>query len=574
MAYTHGFMIMLWIAVLLAHSCRAASWSRTFSQASNVEYDVVMPPFSTTRDNEYLCAGFSMYDRPMRIVSIESLPDVSNVHHVLLFACKNGPSRNNEKVWPCHMQPACDSAGENIIYAWGQGASSVSFPEGVGLSVGSGTAIPTFVLQIHYLKPRPIVDATGLRLRMTPDRMPQSAGMISYASSFVIPPRKKSYIVSNDCCYSGFQTVYGFAASVHTHTLGREVGLEKASASGKDGKLSPLESVLKYNPQRPQSFHPIEPPLPFRPGDTLRQYCTYDSRNYTRAITSGQTTEHEMCNLYLLVYSEVPVIFWCIDREEWINVHAVGGLDAKGYLKSETEIWTSPKIISSINVDSGGKSVTFPLGQVSGISAAPTEVGRSAMVWVFHRGPRIWNISSFDRDTHKIADSDAIRVPTVLLLDRDTGSLVKSFGADMFSMPHMISPARNGGVWLVDTGLHQVFKMSADGELELVLGTRDQPGSSNTTFCKPTHAVEAADGAIFVADGYCNSRIVKFDATGRYNREFEIAEQRKGVAPLPHSLALEECRRRIYVADRDSSRILVLDMDTGDLIGMISRLLF
>lgn len=55
--------------------------------------------------------------------------------------------------------------------------------------------------------------------------MPYSAGMLSYASWFTIPPRAKSHPVVNACCYRGFQPLRSFAVRVHTHALGREVSM-------------------------------------------------------------------------------------------------------------------------------------------------------------------------------------------------------------------------------------------------------------------------------------------------------------------------------------------------------------
>jgi hypothetical protein len=43
------------------------------------------------------------------------------------------------------------------------------------------------------------------------------------------------------------------------------------------------------------------------------------------------------------------------------------------------------------------------------------------------------------------------------------------------------------------------------------LGTEFEPGEDAEHFCMPTDVSVSSDGSIFVADGYCNSRIVKFD---------------------------------------------------------------
>jgi hypothetical protein len=44
-----------------------------------------------------------------------------------------------------------------------------------------------------------------------------------------------------------------------------------------------------------------------------------------------------------------------------------------------------------------------------------------------------------------------------------------------------------------------------------------QPGSDQNHFCQPTDvAVDPDTGAIYVSDGYCNSRIVQFSPNGNF----------------------------------------------------------
>lgn len=52
------------------------------------------------------------------------------------------------------------------------------------------------------------------------------------------------------------------------------------------------------------------------------------------------------------------------------------------------------------------------------------------------------------------------------------------------------------------------------------LGEHLQPGSDKKHFCKPTDVAVANNGHFFVADGYCNSRIMKFDENGKFLTEF------------------------------------------------------
>lgn len=53
----------------------------------------------------------------------------------------------------------------------------------------------------------------------------------------------------------------------------------------------------------------------------------------------------------------------------------------------------------------------------------------------------------------------------------------------------------------------------------LILGKAFEPGNDDQRYCKPTAVQTMANGDFFVSDGYCNSRIVK------YNREGEKITQ-------------------------------------------------
>lgn len=54
------------------------------------------------------------------------------------------------------------------------------------------------------------------------------------------------------------------------------------------------------------------------------------------------------------------------------------------------------------------------------------------------------------------------------------------------------------------------------GELEpaLTFGHSFQPGPGVRHLCMPTSIAVASTGEIFIADGYCNNRILKFNAAG------------------------------------------------------------
>lgn len=91
-------------------------------------------------------------------------------------------------------------------------------------------------------------------------------------------------------------------------------------------------------------------------------------------------------------------------------------------------------------------------------------------------------------------------------------------------MPHGLTIDSNGNVWLTDVALHQIFKFDSHGNTVLLeLGVKFEPGGGAQHFCKPTSVAVLANGEFFVADGYCNSRIIKYSNTGMRLLEWGVS---------------------------------------------------
>ena len=90
----------------------------------------------------------------------------------------------------------------------------------------------------------------------------------------------------------------------------------------------------------------------------------------------------------------------------------------------------------------------------------------------------------------------------------------------MFRRPHSVyispyDPQKN--VWIVDDYRHAIFKFSNDGKKLLqTIGTPNVPGADDKHFYRPTFMAWLPDGTFYVADGYANTRVVKFDKNGKY----------------------------------------------------------
>ncbi|CAD5207621.1 unnamed protein product [Bursaphelenchus okinawaensis] len=193
-------------------------------------------------------------------------------------------------------------------------------------------------------------------------------------------------------------------------------------------------------------------------------------------------------------------------------------------------------------------------GQVNGIGLN----SQNQMV-VFHRGDREWNQYSFSNKNVFNTSLSPIKNNTITVVDPSTGNVVAEHNADLFYMPHGLTVDHDDNVWVTDVGSHQVFKLNKDFKPILTLGEKLVPGDDNTHFCKPTDVAVAKSGEFFVADGYCNSRVMKFDKDGKFIGSFGHANT--GISPkageffVPHSLVLIEDMNMICVADRENRRI-------------------
>jgi hypothetical protein len=131
--------------------------------------------------------------------------------------------------------------------------------------------------------------------------------------------------------------------------------------------------------------------------------------------------------------------------------------------------------------------------------------------------------------------------------------------------PHQIyispyDPERR--VWVVDDMRHAIFIFSNDGKKLLkTLGELDEFGDNDDEkrFRRPTDIAWLPDGTFFVADGYGNKRVVKFDKDGKF------LKRAMSGAPTPfntvHGIAVAGSPPRVFVSDRSNRRIQVFDTD-------------
>ena len=171
----------------------------------------------------------------------------------------------------------------------------------------------------------------------------------------------------------------------------------------------------------------------------------------------------------------------------------------------------------------------------------------------------------------------------ITLFDRQ-GSILTRWGQGFFGRAHGSGMGPDTAFYCTDDRKHTVTKFTPDGKTILMtLGKADTPSDTGyretphlferiasikfggAPFNRPTGVGVAKNGDIYVADGYANARIHRFNAKG----ELLASWGQPGAGPsqfrLPHNLWVDE-DSRVWVADRENSRIQIFRED-GKFLG-------
>ena len=157
------------------------------------------------------------------------------------------------------------------------------------------------------------------------------------------------------------------------------------------------------------------------------------------------------------------------------------------------------------------------------------------------------------------------------------GKYMREIGKDMYAadFAHVVRVDKDDNIWAVDEGSNMIVKFNQAGEVVMTLGRKweipdgrpeeptpggPRPIPRGANFNRQTDVAWDPQGNIYVADGYNNSRVVKFAKDGDLVKWVGT----RGTGPLefntPHSIAADS-KGNIYVADRGNNRIQVLDTD-------------
>src|SRR4051812_33246599 len=161
---------------------------------------------------------------------------------------------------------------------------------------------------------------------------------------------------------------------------------------------------------------------------------------------------------------------------------------------------------------------TIKLDQVSGVT-----INSSGEIFIFHRGER-----------------------PIIVMDK-VGKFLRSFGEGTKSA-HGLRCDSADNIWATDVVNHTVTKFAPDGKVLMMLGEKGIEGEDQTHFNKPTDVAFAPDGNFFVSDGYGNSRVVKFDKSGKFLLAWGKKGTGEGEFNTPHAVRLDS-KGNVFIGD-------------------------
>ena len=165
------------------------------------------------------------------------------------------------------------------------------------------------------------------------------------------------------------------------------------------------------------------------------------------------------------------------------------------------------------------------------------------------------------------------------------GKFIKEWGQNAygFAFAHAVRVDKYDNIWVIDEGSNMVMKFNPQGLITMVLGRKDEavdylerfleegrkvdpatlsaPGSGGGrggTFGRPTDVAWDLQDNIFVADGYTNSRVAKFNKDGDYLKSVGTRGTGPSQFNTPHTITAD-AKGNIYVGDRGNRRIQVFD---------------
>jgi DNA-binding beta-propeller fold protein YncE len=241
--------------------------------------------------------------------------------------------------------------------------------------------------------------------------------------------------------------------------------------------------------------------------------------------------------------------------------------------------------IPEISYDSTPNFLKLPVGLYLG-EAVGVATNSKGHVFVYTRtgSPRV------TLGTNRVFAKSAARL---FEFDQD-GKYLREIGQGLygFLFAHAVRVDRQDNIWVIDEGSNMVIKFDPDGRVLMTLGRKPEAipvpapaanaggerggagarggergrggpagaGIPGDNFNRPTDVAWDSAGNIYVADGYGNSRVAKFDKNGRFVKSWGSRGTEPGQFNIVHTIAID-AQNNVYVGDRENKRIQVFDVE-------------
>ena len=188
-----------------------------------------------------------------------------------------------------------------------------------------------------------------------------------------------------------------------------------------------------------------------------------------------------------------------------------------------------------------------------------------------------------------------------------TGKFTREIGQGIygFLQPQQVRVDAQDNVWVVDQMSTQVIKFDSSGRVQMVLSRKPEamtvpnarldplptgipviqpapeagrggggggrgggggpaplPGAgvAGESFVRPTDVAWDAQGNIYVADGYGNARVAKYDRNGKWIKNWGSRGTGQGQFNIVHGIAID-AQGNVYVGDEGNKRVQVFDTE-------------
>ena len=257
----------------------------------------------------------------------------------------------------------------------------------------------------------------------------------------------------------------------------------------------------------------------------------------------------------------------------------------------------SGQAVPTIQFDSNPSPLTMPenihLGEVAGVAT-----NSRGDIYVYTRT---------GNPTITIGTARAVSHGGGRLFQFDrSGKYVREIGQGIygFLQPQQVRVDPQDNVWVVDQMSTQVIKFDSNGRVQMVLSRKPEampvpaprltplptniptiqpeppagggggrgggapagpaplPGAGveGESFSRPTDIAWDAQGNIYVADGYGNARVAKYDRNGKWIKNWGSRGSGQGQFNIVHGIAIDP-QGNVYVGDEGNKRVQVFDTE-------------